>query len=400
MLLSHAADRWRLEPQHRRIPPHHVAVADRDASRAPPRCPRPAAPRAGGRARCRRRRRGSRAPAGLAVRAGRRVERRVQHVDPAGHRLVAAARHHQQVARARGGHVGQAHLLGVVGAQHLVLVLEQLDRRAAGQRRGPQAARASRRGARLPLLARAARVAQHHDRELEPLGVVHGHHAHALGALLDHRRLGALAALGAVLEPVDEAAERGGAAGLEAARLLEHAQHVGQRLLAGRPDGDAGVRAGGVEEGGEGVGDRPAVAAQVQLAQERERRGHLGVRLRPARAPAAAAGAAGRPARGSRTAARRAARRTARAGWRTRELVVGPLDGAQRGAQRHHLLALVKRAAADQHVRHAARLERAHVRAGDVVAEADNWRNSRQTWRLSSGTRRRTAAPAPSSRWP
>ena len=44
-----------------------------------------------------------------------------------------------------------------------------------------------------------------------------------------------------------------------------------------------------------------------------------------------------------------------------RQLVVGPLDRRQRRAQRLDLLALVEALAADEQVRHAARLERLDV---------------------------------------
>ena len=50
-----------------------------------------------------------------------------------------------------------------------------------------------------------------------------------------------------------------------------------------------------------------------------------------------------------------------------RQLVVRPLDRGERGADRLDLLAIVKRAAADQHVRDAARLERLDVRPRHVV---------------------------------
>ena len=52
------------------------------------------------------------------------------------------------------------------------------------------------------------------------------------------------------------------------------------------------------------------------------------------------------------------------------ELVVGPLDGRERVPHGADLLALVERAAADEDVGDAPRLERAHVGAGEVVAEA------------------------------
>ena len=52
-----------------------------------------------------------------------------------------------------------------------------------------------------------------------------------------------------------------------------------------------------------------------------------------------------------------------------RQLVVRPLDRGQRAADRFHLFTLVKRFAADEQVRHAARFERVDVRAGHVGAE-------------------------------
>ena len=46
-----------------------------------------------------------------------------------------------------------------------------------------------------------------------------------------------------------------------------------------------------------------------------------------------------------------------------RQLIVWPLDGGERGAQRLDFAAIVKRPAADEQMRDAARFERAHVRA-------------------------------------
>src|SRR5262249_58619312 len=54
-----------------------------------------------------------------------------------------------------------------------------------------------------------------------------------------------------------------------------------------------------------------------------------------------------------------------------RQLVVGPLDRGERRANRLDFLAAVKRLAADEQVRHTARLERIDVFARDVFAEAD-----------------------------
>ena len=49
------------------------------------------------------------------------------------------------------------------------------------------------------------------------------------------------------------------------------------------------------------------------------------------------------------------------------ELVVGPFDGFQGRAQRHHLFAIVERATAHQNVGYSARFQRLHVRASGVA---------------------------------
>ena len=54
-----------------------------------------------------------------------------------------------------------------------------------------------------------------------------------------------------------------------------------------------------------------------------------------------------------------------------RQLVVGPFDGGERRANRLDFLAAVKRLAADEQMRNAARLDRVGVLARHVLAEAD-----------------------------
>ena len=54
-----------------------------------------------------------------------------------------------------------------------------------------------------------------------------------------------------------------------------------------------------------------------------------------------------------------------------RQLIVRPLDRRERGAQRFDFAAIVKRPAADEQMRDAARFERPHVRPRHVVSEAD-----------------------------
>ena len=198
---------------------------------------------------------------------------------------------------------------------------------------------------------------------------MHGHDAHALGALLDDGRLAFLRTLGVGLEPLDEGAERRDALPLGAPREVEQPADVGERLLAGRPDREAGVRAHGGQEAGDGVGDRATVALRCRSRSTAS-----------AAATGASSGGGGsgnfrngcrdryRVAPGQQRTVVEREERAAQRGEH-RQLVVGPLDGSERVAERLDLLALVERAAADQHVGQVARLERAHVRPRDVVAQ-------------------------------
>src|SRR5439155_22402077 len=135
------------------------------------------------------------------------------------------------------------------------LPLAQLDRYATGERLEPHAALCID-VTRWPLLReRGRRIAQDHDRKLEALRRMHRHDAHALGAFLDDRRVRLSTAPRVVLELVDERAERGRTAGLEATREVDHPQYVRERLLAGRPHGEPGVRARDREQARDRVRD-------------------------------------------------------------------------------------------------------------------------------------------------
>ena len=134
----------------------------------------------------------------------------------------------------------------------------------------------------------------------------------------------------------------------------------------------------------------PLVAPDVQIAQQRQRRGDLAQRL----------GRVGRQfQRLERPEVPRAravveehvvAEREQRAAQRPehRQLVVRPLDRGERRAQRLDLLALVEALAADQQVRQAARLERLHVGPRDV-----DRRPVRTSACRSAGTAGRRRAP-------
>jgi hypothetical protein len=134
---------------------------------------------------------------------------RVKHVEPSrgglvGGEGVADHRHDQHLAGASGGNVRDAHRFLLVVPQHVVPLLEQLDRRTAGERHGPQSAGWIDVPRRLPRGLGSRGIDQDHHRELEPFGLVNRHDAHAVGPLLDDRRLGRSTSLGLLLEPHHE----------------------------------------------------------------------------------------------------------------------------------------------------------------------------------------------------
>ena len=205
------------------------------------------------------------------------VQHRVEHLEPAFDRLIAANRHDQEIARAGRRDIGHPDRLGLIALQLLVGSFEKLDRRRAAERLQPEVTIWVDVPARGVAGRAAGRVGEDHHRELQALGLVYGHHPHTLGALLDDRSLVGLAALGIRLELLDEGAE-GGSASLEMPRHVDQPLAVGERLLAGRPERDAGMCAHGLQQHGDGLSDRAVVAPDVKPPQELQRVGDLDAR--------------------------------------------------------------------------------------------------------------------------
>ena len=141
------------------------------------------------------------------------------------------------------------------------------------------------------------------------------------------------------------------------------------------------------------IGDRPAVASAMQLAQ------HLSASATSARSPSEVwvilRNGCSEPTGFAEGQQRRVGQGEDRAvkGGEHRQLVVGPLDRHQRVAQRLHFFPIVKGAAAEQDMGHAPRLQRAHVAARDVVAPGvETAEQDTYVARLN----RRPVAPAPS----
>jgi hypothetical protein len=159
---------------------------------------------------------------------------------------VGGAAQQQVPLGPRHGHVEDAPLLGLAGG--LLLRLDPLELRAvhaaAADRREPQAEAAVVRDAQraVVLAAVLAEVGHAHDRELEPLGSVHGHQPHGVERLGLERGL-PLARLQhvALCQRVDERAQVAALVGLELARHPHQLAHVGHAAGAGRERQDVRV---------------------------------------------------------------------------------------------------------------------------------------------------------------
>ena len=284
-----------------------------------------------------------------------------------GVRRITDRRHHQQIACARSRHVGQPHTLLAIALDFLRLVIEQIERRPAGEPEGAQAARRiDETTGRRPMEPRG-RIAEDDDRKLQPLGPVHRHDPHAVAPLLQNRRFTRLPFRRLVAQMLDEAPERQPAARFVDARHLADLQHVGEHLLAGPLHHERCVRPGLLQKLPDSPRDGNIVAAAMQPAQQlqgvgdRQESFDVGnVTRRHRRGDAEGVEATEAVPVCEERFVVDGEQRSAQ-GREDGELVIGPLDGGQRGAQRPHLFALVKRPAADQQVPNPARLERVDV---------------------------------------
>ncbi len=116
-------------------------------------------------------------------------------------------------------------------------------------------------------------IDEDHDRKLEPLRSMHGHHPNALGALFDDGRLLGLTCFCVSFYPFYEGTKRGRTALLEPARQVDHPQAVGERLLASSPHRNARVRPDSVQQPQYRLGNWTAVAPDMEATQQSKRIG-------------------------------------------------------------------------------------------------------------------------------
>ena len=127
-------------------------------------------------------------------------------------------------------------------------MLNQIERRTAGNANGAGAALGIDVAARGCAADLRCHVRENDDGEFEPLRLVHGHQAHAVAALFENRRLAGLAVFGLLAQLLDETAKRNPSIRFVTARELGDVKHVRQHLLAAMLERKADVRARSVEQ--------------------------------------------------------------------------------------------------------------------------------------------------------
>ena len=202
---------------------------------------------------------------------------------------------------------------------------------------------------------------------------MHGHHAHAIAALLEDRRFGRLRGLGGDPQFLDEPAKRDPAVRFVLARELRHMQDVGERLLARGPQDQADVRARRVQQLLDGVGDGNVVPPPMQPLQQLQRvddRLQMLGTARPRRLWIRNGWNDPKRCFQSSSSSSPIANNDPRSVANTDSSSSGHSIAASAARMRLDLFAIVERLAADEHVLHAARFQRLHVRHRHVVAKA------------------------------
>ena len=190
------------------------------------------------------------------------------------------------------------------------------------------------------------------------------HHPDAVAVFLEERCLGSLRVFRGGTQLVGKSSKRDTAIALVLSRELGDVENVGERLFAARTQCKADVRARRVQELVQRLGDRDVVAPHVQPPQQTEGRGDGPKSIQDWRCGGGELGrhskrmkdmtpesVSCRPAEGGGPLQQLlVADRKERSAQRRedRQLIVGPLDGSKRGANRLDLFTLVKRAAADE----------------------------------------------------
>ena len=305
----------------------------------------------------------------------RRIQRARSALDPARPRRASPiAGTDEQVARARRRDVGEAHAFRLVARDARARACSSSSRGAQPARLTAQRPRARRRRSAIAVFARGSRVevGEHHDRELEPLG-----------------RCTVMIRTPSVPSSTIGASPRSPRSASSSSRStkarnemppprLEAARQVARRAARWRAPARPAQRE-------IAACARVASSSSLQLSGDRRRRLRSAVqiaRCSVAGSPSASASAVLARARRSRARARRervqamravadgeassTSSPSAKSGPRSVANTASSSSGHSIAASAVRsaidLLALVERAAADQHVRDAARLERAHVR--------------------------------------
>ena len=154
-----------------------------------------------------------------------------------------------------------------------MFVLVQLARRPTADLHRAQPLAGVEMPARVTAADPARQIREDHDGELEPLGLVHRHQPDAVAVFFKDRRFRAFG-FSRLSQLVDEAAKRNAVGRLVLPRELRDVEHVGERLLASRPQDESHVRARRGQQPADRVGNRTVVTTPVEPLEQPERVGN------------------------------------------------------------------------------------------------------------------------------
>ena len=209
----------------------------------------------------------------IAITIVRRINGFVQRAQPSIELFIAHAWNHQQIAGPRCRHIGHSDSFGSFAQSLFGFVLAQFPRGAAQQSGGAQPLAGIHVTVGIAGRDVGGHVGQNHDRKFQAFGRVHGHQPDSFGAFFEHRRFGRFGFLRLRVQFLDESAKRNSARKLETARQIGNAINIGEHLMSGGTQRKTGMRARGFEQRIHGIGDRPSIAAAMQIGQQLQRFG-------------------------------------------------------------------------------------------------------------------------------
>ena len=299
----------------------------------------------------------------------RRIDGFIQRPQPTIQLFIAYARNHQQIAGARSRDISHPDAFGPFAQSLLRFVIAQFPGGAAQQTGCAQAFTGIHVTVWIAGRDVGRHIGQNHDREFQPFGRMHGHQPDSFGAFFEHRRFGRFGFLGLRVQFLHESTKRNPTRKLETSREIGHPVNIGEHLVSSGPQRKSGMRSRGFKQRIHGIGDGPSIPSAIQIGQQAQRIGdrfEAGIEIlreRPKRL---------QPSDFVMEAQQQIVGDGKERAFERREdgkFIFGPFNGGERGAQRFHLFAAMKRFRPNQQMRDLAGLQAPNIIASNVFSE-------------------------------